>query len=82
MCGKEKGSVIYDPHSHVRCVDFVAQGGIPTRGQGVKHVGIFLGTKLAFFFSENLLGFEWIHGFGDGICGLVSGLHTHKKILI
>jgi hypothetical protein len=46
-------------------------------------VGIFVGTRLAFKFGENPLGFEWgIHGFGDGICGLVSRLHTHKEILI
>jgi hypothetical protein len=32
--------------------DIVASGGIPTRGQGVKHVGIFVGTILAFCFSE------------------------------
>jgi hypothetical protein len=61
-------------------VDFVASGGIPTRGQGVRHVGIFIGTRLAFQFGEIPLGFELgLHGFGDG---LVSGIHTHKESLI
>jgi hypothetical protein len=32
---------------------FVASGGIPTRGHGGRHVGIFVGTKLLFCFSEN-----------------------------
>jgi hypothetical protein len=27
---------------------FVASGGIPTRGHGVRHVGIFVGTRLPF----------------------------------
>jgi hypothetical protein len=62
---------------------FVASEGIPTRGQGVRHVGIFVVTILSFHFGENPLGFERrIHGFGDGLCGLVLGLHTHKETLI
>jgi hypothetical protein len=64
-------------------VDFVASGGISTRGQGVKHVGIFVDTRLTFWFGENPLGFEWgLHGFGDGIYVFVLGLHTHKESLI
>jgi hypothetical protein len=56
---------------------------IPTRGKGVRHVGIFVGIILAFRFGENPLGFGWgLHGFGDGICGLVLGIHTHKENLI
>ena len=50
---------------------------------GVGHVGIIVITTSQFHFGENPLGFEWgIHGFGDEICGLVLGLHTHKKRLI
>jgi hypothetical protein len=50
---------------------------------GVGHVGIVLGTTSHFWFGENALGFEWgIHGFGDGIFGLVLGLHTQKESLI
>jgi hypothetical protein len=36
---------------------FVASRGIPTRGLGVKHVGIFVGTRLHFRFGENVLVF-------------------------
>jgi hypothetical protein len=61
-------------------VDFVASGGIPTRIQGAKLVGNFIGTKLAFRFIkidlEMRLG---PHGKGDGLCGLVMGFHTHKR---
>jgi hypothetical protein len=46
-------------------------------------VGIFVGTILSFLFGETPLVFEWgIHGFGDGIYGLVLGLHTHNESLI
>ena len=46
---------------------------------GVEHVGIFVGTTSHFLFGENPLVFEWgLHGFDDGICGLLLGLHTHK----
>jgi hypothetical protein len=59
---------------------FVASGGIPTRGHGVRHVGIFVGTRLLFRFSENALGMKLgLHGLGDGLCGLVLGCHTHKE---
>jgi hypothetical protein len=59
---------------------FVASGGIPTRGQGVRHVGIFVGTRLAFRFSEIGLGMRLgPHGQVDGLCGLVLGFHTHKE---
>jgi hypothetical protein len=59
---------------------FVASGGIPTRGHGVRHVGIFVGTRLHFRFSENALGMKLgLHGLGDGLCGLVLGCHTHKE---
>ena len=59
---------------------FVASRGIPTRGQGVMHVGIFVGISLAFRFSE--IGLEM--GLGppeqvDGLCGFVWGCHTHKE---
>jgi hypothetical protein len=61
-------------------VDFVASRGIPTRGQGARHVGIFVGTSLAFRFSEIGLGMRLgPHGQVDGLCGLVWGCHTHKE---
>jgi hypothetical protein len=65
----------------VKLVDaFVALGGIPTRGYGVKHVGIFIGTRLHFCFNENALGMKLgLHGLGDGRCGLVLRCHTHKE---
>jgi hypothetical protein len=60
---------------------FVASGGIiPTRGQGARHVGIFVGTSFDFHFSE--IGLEMRlgpHGKVDGICGFVWGCHTHKE---
>jgi hypothetical protein len=50
---------------------------------GVGHVGIIVGTTSHFRFGENPIGFEWeADCFGDGICGLVLGLHTHEEILI
>jgi hypothetical protein len=50
---------------------------------GFGHVQIIVGTASHFCFGEKSLGFEWgIHGFGDGICGFVLGIHTHKEILI
>jgi hypothetical protein len=50
---------------------------------GVGHVGIIVGTTSHFRFGKPPLVFEWgIHGFGDEICGLVLGLHTHKESLI
>ena len=50
---------------------------------GVGHVGIIVDTISHFRFGENPLIFEWeLHGFGDGLCGLVLELHTHKEILI
>ena len=60
--------------------DFVASRGIPTRGQGVRHVGIFVGTKSTFHFSEIDIRMR----LGplakvDGLCGLVWGCHTHKE---
>jgi hypothetical protein len=59
---------------------FVASQGIPTRGHGIRHVGIFVGTRLLFCFSENALGMRLgPHGLGDGLCGLVLGFHTHKE---
>jgi hypothetical protein len=37
------------PPSLRRIVDFfVASGGIPTKGQGARHVGIFVGTRFDF----------------------------------
>jgi hypothetical protein len=45
---------------------------------GVRHVGIIVGTRLHFSFGENALGMKLgLHGFGDGLCGFVLGLHTH-----
>jgi hypothetical protein len=50
----------------------VALGGIPTSSHGVRHVGIFVGIILHFHFSENTFLFVLgLHGFGDGICGLM-----------
>jgi hypothetical protein len=50
------------------CVDvFVASGGIPTSGLGVRHVGIFVGTTLHFHFGENPLDLSW------GFMGLLMG---------
>jgi hypothetical protein len=50
---------------------------------GVGHVGIVMGTTSHFRFGVNPHGFEsGLHEFGDGIFGLVLGLHTHKEILI
>jgi hypothetical protein len=50
---------------------------------GIGHVGIIVGTTSHFLFGEKPLGFEWgLYGFGDGLCGLVLGLHTHKKSLV
>ena len=58
----------------------VASGCIPIRDQGDKHVGIFVGTILAFRLSEisprMRLG---PHGHVYGIYGLVMGCHTHKE---
>jgi hypothetical protein len=59
---------------------FVASGGIPTRGCGVRHVGIFIGTKLLFPFSEHSIGMRLgPHWLVDEICGLMLGFHTHKE---
>jgi hypothetical protein len=60
---------------------FVAFGGIPTRGQGVMHVGISVGTRLAFRFNEIGPGMRLgPHGQFDWICGLVMVCHTHKEV--
>ena len=59
---------------------FVASGGIPTRGHGVRHVGILVGTRLHLRFHENALGMRLgPHGLVDGLCGLVLGCHFHKE---
>jgi hypothetical protein len=59
---------------------FVASGGIPTRGQGARHVGIFVGTNFSFHFSEIGLRMRLgPHGQADEIFGLVMGCHTHKE---
>jgi hypothetical protein len=61
---------------------FVASGDIPTRSHGVKHVGIFVGTRLLFRFGENAPRMKLgLHGFGDELCGLVLGFYTHKEEL-
>ena len=55
----------------------VALRGIPTRGQGVMHVG----TKLDFYFNEIFLGMRpGPHGKVDGIFGLVMGCHPQTGI--
>jgi hypothetical protein len=62
---------------------FVASGMYSHMNLSFGHVGIIVGTTSHFRFGEKPLGFEWgIHGFGDEICGLVLGLHTHKESLI
>jgi hypothetical protein len=62
---------------------FVALGWYSHMNLGVGNVGIIVGTTSHFHFGENPLGFEWgLHGFGDGLCGLVLGLHTHKESVI
>jgi hypothetical protein len=62
---------------------FVASGMYSHMLLGVVHVRIIMGTTSHFSFGEIHLGFEWgLHGFCDGISGLVLGLHTHKKKLI
>jgi hypothetical protein len=62
---------------------FVASGRYYHMELGVGNVGINVDTTSHFWFGENPLVFEWgPHGFGDGICGLMLGLHTHKEILI
>jgi hypothetical protein len=49
---------------------------------GVEHVGIIMGITSHFQFGENPLGLDWgLHGFGDGLCGIVLGIHTQKEIL-
>jgi hypothetical protein len=59
---------------------FVALGGIPIRGQSVRNVGIFVGTSLAFHFSEFSLGMRLgPHGKVDRIYGILWGFHTHKE---
>jgi hypothetical protein len=60
--------------------DIVASRGIATRGQGVRHVGIFVGTRLAFCFSEIGLGIRLgPHGKNDELCGLLWGATPTKK---
>jgi hypothetical protein len=75
--------VVRIPSSLRGSVDFCSFGKYSHMNLGVGHVGIIMGTTSHFQFGENPLGFEWgIHGFGDGLCGLVLGLHTHKESLI
>jgi hypothetical protein len=50
---------------------------------GVGHVGIIMGTTSHFQYGEKPLEFVCgIHGFDDGLCGLVLELHTHKENII
>jgi hypothetical protein len=59
---------------------FVALRGIPTRGHGFKHLGIFVGTISHIGFSKNAQGMKLgPHGLSDGFCGLVLGFHTHNE---
>jgi len=58
------------------CWCFVASGGIPTSGLGVRHVGIFIFTTLDFLFAKNLLrlelGASWACWWALGACVGVS----------
>jgi hypothetical protein len=48
---------------------------------GVGHVRIVMDTTSHFRFGGKPLEMKLgLHGFGDGICGFVLGLHTHKKV--
>jgi hypothetical protein len=48
---------------------------------GVGHVEIIMVTTSHFRFGENPLGMKLgLHGFGNGLCGFVMGLHTQKKV--
>jgi hypothetical protein len=57
-----------------RYVDFVVSGGIPTRSQGAKLVGNFIGISLAFRFVK--IDLEIRLG-PHGLWGFLMGLHTH-----
>jgi hypothetical protein len=58
---------------------FVASGGIPIRGHGARHVGIFVGTISTFRFNEIGLGMRLgPHGKVDGVCVEVS--HPQRGI--
>jgi hypothetical protein len=62
-------------------VDFCSFKKVFSRALGVRHVGIVGGTTSHFWFGENPLGMKLgLHGFGDGVCGFMLGLHTHKKV--
>jgi hypothetical protein len=62
---------------------FVASSRYSHMNLGVGHVVIIMGTASYFRFGENPIGFEWgIHGFSDGIYGIMLGLYTQKEILI
>jgi hypothetical protein len=59
---------------------FVASVGIPTRGHGVRNLGIFVGTILHLQFSENALGMRLgPYGIVDGPFGFVLGSNTNKE---
>jgi hypothetical protein len=61
-------------HFRVILLIFVASNKYSHMTLGVGHVGITVDTTSHFQFGENPLGFEWgLHGFGDGLCGLVLG---------
>jgi hypothetical protein len=60
--------------------DIVASGGNPTRGQGSRHVQIFVETKLSIHFIKIILEMRLgPHGKVDGVFGLVLRYHTHKE---
>ena len=62
---------------------FVASGGIPTRGQGARHVGIFFNTSFDFCFSELILEMRLgPHGKVDKIFGFLWGATPTKRIKI
>jgi hypothetical protein len=59
---------------------FCSFGQVFSHGLGVGNVRIFVGTPLHFHFIEDTLGMKMgLHGFDDGLCGLVMGLHTHTS---
>jgi len=59
---------------------FIDSRGIPTSGQGVGHMRIFISNSCDLHFSEIILQMRLgPHGEVDGIYGFVWGCHTHKN---
>jgi hypothetical protein len=60
---------------------FVASRGIPTRGRGVKHAEIFVGTILLFRFGKNAFGMRLGPlGLGWDLWACVGVSHPQKEI--